>query len=132
MTKPAKPEPPREETLCSSVWMGGITERAEYAAAVDRYKETGSAEAHEASSLQDVGRRLADNWRRGYAAHLQLRREYRAGGEWSLWATSYVFAPMFWLLVAVFSIYATSKGHPESPTESSSAAELNCEDSPAG
>ncbi len=66
--------------------------------------------------VQRAGRRLADNWRRGYAAHLQLRREYRADGEWSLWATSYAFAPMFWLLVAVFSIYATSKGQPESPT----------------
>lgn len=61
-------------------------------------------------SLLRYGMRLADNWRRGYAAHLQLRREYMADGEWSLWATSYVLAPLFWLLVAVFSIYATSKG----------------------
>jgi hypothetical protein len=41
-------EPPREEIVRSSAGMGGITERWEYAAAVDRYKETGSIEAHEA------------------------------------------------------------------------------------
>lgn len=36
------------KALRSSNWMGGITERWEYAAAVDRYKETGTVEAHEA------------------------------------------------------------------------------------
>jgi hypothetical protein len=38
----------REEIVRSSAGMGGITERWEYAAAVDRYKETGTVEAHEA------------------------------------------------------------------------------------
>lgn len=60
-------------------------------------------------SLQGFVGRLRANWKKASTEMLEWRLELKRDGEWNMWTSTYLYAPLFWGITAAFCVWYAAK-----------------------
>jgi hypothetical protein len=52
---------------------------------------------------------LSENWKKACIEIIRWRQELKRDGEINIWLTTYIFAPLFWIVTFIFVLYWTVK-----------------------